>query len=64
MPHVGCLSHKLHRDINDMIARDSCLGTILESVHRTMKDCKTKIGNRAALENITALAPIISNSTT
>ncbi len=45
LPRVGCLSHKLHLDINDMITKEKRLETVIVSIHRTMKSCKTSLVN-------------------
>ena len=62
-PHVGCLNQKLHLDISDVISEDKGISMTLESVHRTMKGSQKKLKKRAALRNITSLAPKIYNTT-
>ena len=63
IPHVGCLNHKLHLDINDMIDRDYRLLQTIKSIQTTMSDCKSKLKSRALLRNLTDLAPITHNTT-
>ncbi len=63
LPHVGCLSHKLHLDINDMITKDKRLETVIESIHRTIKSCKTSLVNPSLSRNVTSLSPVIHNKT-
>ena len=61
--HVGCSSHKLNLDIEEMVRRDVQLKQCIESVHKTMSDCKTKIRNRAMLQNISSFTPILECKT-
>ncbi len=63
IPHVGCLSHKLNLDVNRMIESDDVLSRTLDSVQKSMHECRTKLKNRALLRNITHLAPILPNET-
>ena len=64
LPHVGCLSHELHLDINGIVTKDKRLETVIESIHRTMKSSKTSLFNRALLRNVTSLSPVIVTQVT
>ena len=46
-----------------MVRMDISLKTCVESVHKTISDCKTKIINRAMLQNIKSLSLIVENKT-
>lgn len=63
VPHVGCLNHKLHLDIQDMVTSDSALENIITEIGKTMVDCKSKLRNRALLRNLTSLSPVTHNDT-
>ena len=61
--HVGCKSHLLNLDVNDMMKEDAGLSKLIDQVHETMLSIKTKLTNAALLRNITDLKPIIHNET-
>ena len=56
--HVGSLSYKLHLDINDMIDMDFPLSETIDSIHKTMNGCNSKLKNLATQQNITDLSPV------
>lgn len=60
--HVGCLSHKLHLDVWDMISNSEELSHVVESVQNTMKGARA-LKNAAVLRNITDLKPVLPNVT-
>ena len=62
-PHIGCLSHKLHLEVRSMINRHIELKNVIESVHRTMKEVKSKSKSAAVLRNLTELHPVLDNET-
>lgn len=37
---VGCINRKLNLDVSDMIARDSSLSMVINSIHSTMKGAR------------------------
>lgn len=63
IPHIGCSSHELNLEAEEMVAADTRLKDCIESVHTTMVHCKSRIKNRAMLRNLTALSPIIEGKT-
>ena len=63
IPHVGCSNHKLNLEVERMVDNDSTLKDCIDSVHRTMTDCRSKLRNRAMLRNLTTLSPIVENKT-
>ncbi len=62
-PHVGCLSHKLNIEIDEMIDFDVLLSSTLNQVHETMTQCRMKLKKSAILQNLTDLSPIVPNQT-
>eukprot|EP00171_Calliarthron_tuberculosum_P002370 IDg2370t1 len=46
-----------------MIELDGSLSSTIDSIHDTMKSCKTKLKNRALLRNISHLNPVLHNVT-
>ena len=63
IPHVGCLNHKLNLDVKEMLRCDQRMSNTLESVQRTMSQCRKRLKNRATLRNLTDLSPTIPNET-
>lgn len=61
-PHIGCLSHKLHLDVWDMISNYQELSDVIDSVQNTMKGART-LKNAAVLRNITDLTPVLPKVT-
>ncbi len=62
-PHIGCMSHKPNLEARSMIERHYELRNVIESIHRTMKEVKTKSKSAAILRNLTELRPILDNAT-
>ncbi len=50
IPHVGCTSYKLNLEIKNLVKSDLALKNYIDSVNKTMTDCKTKIRKRAMLQ--------------
>lgn len=63
IPHVGCNNHKLNLEVRRMIDANSRIQGTIESIHKTMKSCKSGLKNRALLRNITDLCPVLNNQT-
>ena len=62
-PHIGCMSHKLHLEVRNMIEQHSELRNVIESIHRSMKEVKTKSKSAAILRNLTELRPVLDKAT-
>ncbi len=63
MPHIGCNSHRLNLEVNQIISSHLDLGRTIECVRDTMKSAKMKLKNAAVLRNITDLKPKLYNNT-
>ncbi len=48
---VSCASHRSHLEVKKMINNDRRLSEIIESIHETMRSCKSRLKNRAVLFN-------------
>lgn len=46
-PHVGCASHLLNLDAEAMVIADHQLRACIDSVHKTMADCRSRLRDRA-----------------
>ena len=62
-PHIGCMSQKLNLEVRSMIEQHSELKNVIESIHRTMKEVKTKSKSAAILRNLRELRPVLDNAT-
>lgn len=60
-PLIGCLSHKLHLQVNKMVSENAQLGAQLALVHETMVSSSNSIKNSVVLRNLTYLHPIKQN---
>ena len=60
--HVGCMSHKLNLDVNEMIDTDPILSDLLENVHDVM-NLSRSLKNAAILRNLTTLVVSTPNKT-
>lgn len=63
VPHVGCSSHKLHLEVNTMVASHYDMKNTIDSVRETMTSARARLKNAAILRNITDLRPRIDNTT-
>lgn len=45
MQHVGCMSHKIHLEIYNMINRDIVQKQLLESIGDVTRQCKPQLKN-------------------
>ena len=63
IPHVGCKSHILNLEVNEMVKQNKELEGTLASIHETMSQCKKKLKNAALLRNLVSLVPILHNKT-
>ncbi len=61
IPHVGCVSHRINKEVERMIAKYTSLRECIASVCNTMNDCRSGLKNRAVLRNITSLSPVLDN---
>lgn len=61
-PGVGCISHKLNLEVNRMLNKDTCLTSVVESVHATIESAR-KLKNAALSRNITDYKALLSNET-
>jgi hypothetical protein len=63
IPHVGCYSHKLSLDVEEMVKASDDMKNTIAKVHDVMACAKQKLRNAALLRNITDLRPILENKT-
>ncbi len=59
---VGCISHKLRLDINDMLRKDGSLLKTISDLQDVMKNARG-LKTAAVLRNLTSSAPILPNDT-
>lgn len=52
IPHVGCLNQRLNSQVNDLVFVDAKLLFSLTRVKETMTDFRSKLTNRALLQNL------------
>ncbi len=60
---MGCTSHKLNLDVEQMITLNLSLKNCIDTIYHIMKSCRYKLCHRAMLRNLTKLEPIVSNKT-
>ena len=63
IPHIPCKNHLLNSEVNYMTSKSNELSDVLESVQKTMRQCKKSLRNAAVLRNLTTLKPILHNKT-
>lgn len=63
VPHVGCMSHKMHSEMRNMINKNVLLSSLVEDISETMRQCRVRLKNRAILHNLSELAPVLPNDT-
>ena len=63
IPHVGCVSRRLNKEFERMIAKDISLRECIASIGNTMNDCRSGLKDRAVLRNISSLSPVLDNRT-
>ncbi len=59
IPHIGCLSHKLNIDVNEMLKSNKSMTMTLNSVPATINQCRRRLRNRDTLRNINDLTPVL-----
>ena len=59
IPHVGCKSHILNLEVNEMVKNNEELIATLQSVQTTMLYFKQRLKNAAILRNIVILKPVL-----
>lgn len=63
IPNVGCAGHLHNLETEAMVLSDQKLRACIDSVHKTMAYCRSRLRNRAILRNITTLVLVFENKT-
>ena len=59
VPNVSHLNYKLTLDVRKMIQSDTSISSTSLSAESIMRECRSKLKNRAILLNRTELSPIL-----
>ena len=63
IPHIPCKNHLLNSEVNNMVETNRDMNDKIETVQKTMKQCKRSIKNMAILRKISDFSPVLYNKT-